>query len=90
MAYHFVAAVFYLSASVALAYITFLTGLLVINDQALKIFRLDISAVVGPHTPRIVINLIHPKTEQLFKCSIVDQVCSIELQHATLQDIALI
>ncbi|XP_071399904.1 myelin and lymphocyte protein-like [Centroberyx affinis] len=43
--YHFIAVVFYLSASVALAYITVRDGLLV-SDATLKIYRLEISAVV--------------------------------------------
>ncbi|XP_071336155.1 myelin and lymphocyte protein-like [Trachinotus anak] len=47
--YHFVAVVFYLSASVALAYITLVNGVrrvLPPVDENLKIYRLDISAVV--------------------------------------------
>lgn len=52
--YHFVAAVFYLSASVDLAYITILHGLAVqsvgivspLADELLKNYRLNISAVV--------------------------------------------
>ncbi|KAG7228494.1 hypothetical protein INR49_007667 [Caranx melampygus] len=48
--YHFVAAVFYLSASVPLAYITLIQGkaaaIPIIFGDALKIYRLDISAVV--------------------------------------------
>ncbi|XP_047458184.1 myelin and lymphocyte protein-like isoform X2 [Mugil cephalus] len=47
VAYHFVASVFYLSASVILAYITFRTANFAsISDELLKIYRLDISAVV--------------------------------------------
>ncbi|KAF7670257.1 hypothetical protein LDENG_00027460 [Lucifuga dentata] len=44
--YHFVAAVFYLSSSVALAYITVLFGYNAINDELLRIYRLAIAAVV--------------------------------------------
>ncbi|XP_060943824.1 mal, T cell differentiation protein b [Limanda limanda] len=45
--YHFVAAVFYLSASVLLANITVLRGKLsVLSPAELKFYRLDISAVV--------------------------------------------
>ncbi|CAB1436344.1 unnamed protein product [Pleuronectes platessa] len=45
--YHFVAVVFYLSASVDLAYITFLWGQVSFLSAAdLKTFRLDIAAVV--------------------------------------------
>ncbi|XP_028458764.1 myelin and lymphocyte protein [Perca flavescens] len=44
--YHFVAVVFYLSASVILAYITFLRGVLQSLTVDLKTYRLDIAAVV--------------------------------------------
>ncbi|XP_056250575.1 myelin and lymphocyte protein-like [Seriola aureovittata] len=47
--YHFVAVVFYLSASVALAYITLTNATLLAafpSPELLKIYRLDISAVV--------------------------------------------
>ncbi|XP_040906650.1 myelin and lymphocyte protein-like [Toxotes jaculatrix] len=47
--YHFVAVVFYLSASVALAYITVLSGqipAIVLTGDVLKNYRLDIAAVV--------------------------------------------
>ncbi|XP_034041304.1 myelin and lymphocyte protein-like [Thalassophryne amazonica] len=43
--YHFVAAVFYLSAAVPLAFMTIISGLTV-SDATLKFYRLDISAVV--------------------------------------------
>ncbi|XP_068423580.1 mal, T cell differentiation protein b [Clinocottus analis] len=43
--YHFLAVVFYLSASVALAYITLLHGA-ALNPEGLKIYRLEIAAVV--------------------------------------------
>ncbi|XP_028324866.1 myelin and lymphocyte protein-like [Gouania willdenowi] len=47
--FHFLAAVFYLSAGVDLAYITFIYGealKVLSSDAALKIYRLDIAAVV--------------------------------------------
>uniref|UniRef100_A0A667ZSX3 Myelin and lymphocyte protein n=1 Tax=Myripristis murdjan TaxID=586833 RepID=A0A667ZSX3_9TELE len=44
--YHFVAVVFYLSASVALAFVTFTHGVLIVSDEQIKIYRLEISAVV--------------------------------------------
>lgn len=51
--FHFVAVVFFLSASVALAYVTIANGLLfqlapasLLKDELLKIYRLDIAAVV--------------------------------------------
>ncbi|XP_068587970.1 myelin and lymphocyte protein-like [Cebidichthys violaceus] len=44
--YHFVAVVFYLSAAVDLAYITILTSQTVTVVGFLKIYRLDIAAVV--------------------------------------------
>ncbi|XP_070771948.1 myelin and lymphocyte protein-like [Enoplosus armatus] len=47
--YHFVAVVFYLSASVDLAYITILRGLslaIISSEDDLKVYRLDIAAVV--------------------------------------------
>ncbi|XP_051281589.1 myelin and lymphocyte protein [Dicentrarchus labrax] len=46
--YHFVAAVFYLSASVALAYVTIQLGVLspILIGDSLKIYRLTIAAVV--------------------------------------------
>uniref|UniRef100_A0A3Q3WL45 Myelin and lymphocyte protein n=1 Tax=Mola mola TaxID=94237 RepID=A0A3Q3WL45_MOLML len=43
--YHFLAVVFYLSASVDLAYVTILKGR-VLSAENLKIYRLDIAAVV--------------------------------------------
>nr|XP_046258449.1 myelin and lymphocyte protein-like isoform X2 [Scatophagus argus] len=57
VAYHFVSVVFYLSASVDLAYITILKGwgvtlvtnnflTTLLSDESLKIYRLDIAAVV--------------------------------------------
>ncbi|XP_076016383.1 myelin and lymphocyte protein-like [Genypterus blacodes] len=47
VAYHFIAAVFYLSASVALAYITFVRGRATLQPaELLKNYRLDIAAVV--------------------------------------------
>uniref|UniRef100_A0A3P9KYR4 Myelin and lymphocyte protein n=1 Tax=Oryzias latipes TaxID=8090 RepID=A0A3P9KYR4_ORYLA len=45
VAFHFLSAVFYLSASVILAYVTFLVSM-IITDADLKIYRLTISAVV--------------------------------------------
>ncbi|XP_029376970.1 myelin and lymphocyte protein isoform X1 [Echeneis naucrates] len=44
--YHFLAVIFYLSASVALAYITIMNKTLSQIIDGLKIYRLDISAVV--------------------------------------------
>lgn len=50
--FHFVAAVFYLSAGVELAYVTIVNGLAFqiaaqpLKDELLKIYRLDIAAVV--------------------------------------------
>ncbi|CAK6960749.1 myelin and lymphocyte protein-like [Scomber scombrus] len=54
--YHFVAVVFYLSASVVLAYITFILGSASsINNQAFqRIFHLDIAAVVMSHLATLV------------------------------------
>lgn len=57
VAYHFLAVVFYLSASVILAYITILKGwgvtvtpgnlaVMLLNSELLKVYRLDIAAVV--------------------------------------------
>ncbi|XP_008290230.1 myelin and lymphocyte protein-like [Stegastes partitus] len=44
--FHFLAVVFFLSASVDLAYITYLNGLLILVPEQLKNYRLDIAAVV--------------------------------------------
>ncbi|XP_022045332.2 myelin and lymphocyte protein-like [Acanthochromis polyacanthus] len=44
--FHFLAVVFFLSASVDLAYITYLKGLFSPTGEFLKLYRLDISAVV--------------------------------------------
>ncbi|XP_076599594.1 myelin and lymphocyte protein-like isoform X2 [Chaetodon auriga] len=45
--YHFLAVLFYLSSSVDLAYVTFVAGVTsVLGDENLKIYRLDIAAVV--------------------------------------------
>ena len=47
MGFHFVAVVFYLSAAVDLAYITFVRGLTNLSiPEILKVYRLDIAAVV--------------------------------------------
>ncbi|XP_007551179.1 PREDICTED: myelin and lymphocyte protein-like [Poecilia mexicana] len=53
--FHFVAAVFYLSASVVLAYITIVYKTAsVIDITLLKIYRLDISAVVMSHVATLL------------------------------------
>ncbi|XP_029963378.1 myelin and lymphocyte protein-like [Salarias fasciatus] len=44
--YHFVAVVFYLSAAVDLAYVTIVLSSLAVTAEGLKIYRLDIAAVV--------------------------------------------
>ncbi|XP_043992385.1 myelin and lymphocyte protein-like [Gambusia affinis] len=53
--FHFVAAVFYLSASVVLAYVTIqIKTLSVLDAEILKIYRLDISAVVMSHVATLL------------------------------------
>ncbi|XP_077586362.1 myelin and lymphocyte protein-like [Stigmatopora nigra] len=64
--YHFLAVVFYLSASVILAYITVLKGwgytinsggtqsIVVLIGEGLKIYRLDIAAVVMSHVATLL------------------------------------
>ncbi|XP_037542895.1 myelin and lymphocyte protein [Nematolebias whitei] len=52
--FHFLAVVFYLSASVDLAYITFVYGLNLPTFDILKIYRLDISAVVMSHVATLL------------------------------------
>lgn len=55
--FHFLAVVFYLSASVDLAYITFAYGLNLPTFDILKIYRLDISAVVRKNAPKKTLRL---------------------------------
>ncbi|XP_061600902.1 myelin and lymphocyte protein-like [Cololabis saira] len=53
--FHFVAVVFYLSASVILAYITILhASVSGLSSQLLKIYRLEISAVVMSHVATLL------------------------------------
>ncbi|XP_032408996.1 myelin and lymphocyte protein-like [Xiphophorus hellerii] len=53
--FHFVAAVFYLSASVVLAYITIVIGnVSTVGIDVLKTYRLDISAVVTSHVATLL------------------------------------
>ncbi|XP_032409734.1 myelin and lymphocyte protein-like isoform X1 [Xiphophorus hellerii] len=53
--FHFVAAIFYLSASVVLAYITIVIGnLSTVGIDVLKTYRLDISAVVMSHVATLL------------------------------------
>ncbi|XP_017282792.1 myelin and lymphocyte protein [Kryptolebias marmoratus] len=52
--FHFLAVVFYLSASVDLAYITFLKGEVLSLIGDLKNYRLDISAVVMSHVATLL------------------------------------
>ncbi|XP_075902280.1 myelin and lymphocyte protein-like [Nelusetta ayraudi] len=65
VAYHFLAVVFYLSASVILAYITILKGwgvtvasgnlvVTLLNSELLKVYRLDIAAVVMSYTATLL------------------------------------
>ncbi|XP_061546752.1 myelin and lymphocyte protein-like [Phycodurus eques] len=66
MCYHFLAAVFYLSASVILAYITVLKGwgvtvnsggtlsIVPLIGEGLKIYRLDVAAVVMSHVSTLL------------------------------------
>ncbi|KAM4599959.1 myelin and lymphocyte protein-like [Fundulus diaphanus] len=52
--FHFLAVVFYLSASVVLAYITFQKRNPLVTFEQLKIYRLDISAVVMSHVATLL------------------------------------
>ncbi|PWA14063.1 hypothetical protein CCH79_00015796, partial [Gambusia affinis] len=82
--FHFVAAVFYLSASVVLAYVTIqikTLSLSALDAEILKIYRLDISAVVRD-VPCGYSPLLHPRH---FLCHPMEESLKHNLNPSRLQ-----